>query len=130
MTFSLSHAMSQRGSSTGAFTIRMTGETNRRQTLSSGDAGPAWPGYGTTVTVRGAPVCLLQRGWDRCAIDETRPHAGVSSPGGRLRGTSSGVAPTASGTTSRRATRCMIRRSRVTRYPVQVVEGTILVDVT
>jgi nitrite reductase/ring-hydroxylating ferredoxin subunit len=88
------------------------------------------PGQGMTVTVRGVPVALFNVGGTVYAIDDTCLHAGVSLGAGELRG---------------HIVRCRAHGWRydvttgqtmdeadcwVTRYPVQVVEGTILVDVT
>jgi nitrite reductase/ring-hydroxylating ferredoxin subunit len=75
------------------------------------------PGHGMTVTVRGVPVALFNVEGTVYAIDDTCRHAGVSLGAGELAATLSGVAPTAGGTTSPRAIRCMIRRrgSRATR---------------
>ena len=61
------------------------------------------PGHGMTVTVRGVPVALFNVEGTVDAIDDTCRHAGVSLGSGELRGTLSGVAPTAGGTTSPRA---------------------------
>jgi nitrite reductase/ring-hydroxylating ferredoxin subunit len=88
------------------------------------------PGHGMTVTVRGVPVALFNVDGTVYAIDDTCRHAGVSLGAGELRGN---------------IVRCRAHGwrydvtmghamnepdCRVTRYPVQVVEGTILVDVT
>jgi nitrite reductase/ring-hydroxylating ferredoxin subunit len=88
------------------------------------------PGQGMTVTVCGVPVALFNVEGTVYAIDDTCLHAGVSLGTGELRG---------------HMVRCRAHGWRydvttghtmhepdcgVTRYPVQVVEGTILVDVT
>ena len=88
------------------------------------------PGQGITVTVRGVPVALLNVDGTVYAIDDTCRHAGVSLGTGELRGA---------------IVRCRAHswrydvttghtlhdpEERVTRYPVQVIEGAILVDVT
>jgi nitrite reductase/ring-hydroxylating ferredoxin subunit len=88
------------------------------------------PGQGMTVTVRGLPVALFNVGGIVYAIDDTCRHAGVSLGTGELRG---------------HVVRCHAHgwrydvttghtmhdpEERVTRYPVQVVDGAILVDVT
>jgi nitrite reductase/ring-hydroxylating ferredoxin subunit len=88
------------------------------------------PGQGMTVTVRGMPVALFNVDGTVYAMDDACLHAGVSLGTGELRGN---------------IVRCRAHGWRydvttghtmhdpeygVTRYPVQVVEGTILVDVT
>lgn len=88
------------------------------------------PGQGMTMTVRGVPVALFNVDGTVYAIDDTCRHAGVSLGAGELRGTI--VRCRAHGwrydvTTGHTA---HDPEERVTRYPVQVVEGAILVDVT
>jgi nitrite reductase/ring-hydroxylating ferredoxin subunit len=88
------------------------------------------PGQGMTVTVRGVPVALFNVEGTIYAIDDACRHEGVSLGTGELRG---------------HIVRCRAHGWRydvttgyamnepdcgVTRYPVQVVDGTILVDVT
>ena len=68
------------------------------------------PGHGMTVTVHGVPVALFNVEGTVYAIDDPCRHAGVSLGRENSEGILSGVAPTAGGTTSRRATPCMIRR--------------------
>jgi nitrite reductase/ring-hydroxylating ferredoxin subunit len=88
------------------------------------------PGHGMTVTVHGVPVALFNVKGTVYAIDDTCLHAGVSLGTGDLRGHM--VRCPAHGwrydvTTGRTID---VPEYGVTRYPVQVVEGTILVDVT
>lgn len=88
------------------------------------------PGHGMTVTVRGLPVALFNVEGAVYAIDDTCLHAGVSLGTGDLRGHV--VRCPAHGwrydvTTGRTID---VPECGVMRYPVQVVEGTILVDVT
>ena len=88
------------------------------------------PGRGMVVTVRGLAVALFNVEGTVYAIDDSCRHEGVSLGSGELRG---------------QIVRCRAHgwrydvttghtthdpEERVTRYPVQVVEGTILVDVT
>jgi nitrite reductase/ring-hydroxylating ferredoxin subunit len=88
------------------------------------------PGQGMTVTVRGVLVALFNVEGTVYAIDDSCRHEGVSLGSGELRG---------------HIVRCRAHgwrydvttghtthdpAERVTRYPVQVVEGAILVDVT
>ncbi len=88
------------------------------------------PGHGMTVTVRGVPVALFNVEGTVYAIADTCRHAGVSLGAGELRGP---------------IVRCRAHgwrydvttghtrhdpAERVTCYPVRLVAGTILVDVT
>jgi nitrite reductase/ring-hydroxylating ferredoxin subunit len=88
------------------------------------------PGHAMTVTVRGVPVALFNVEGTVYAIDDTCRHAGAPLGTGELRG---------------HIVRCRAHgwrydvttghtthdpEERVTCYPVQVVDGTILVDVT
>jgi nitrite reductase/ring-hydroxylating ferredoxin subunit len=88
------------------------------------------PGQGMTVTVRGVPVALFNVDGTVYAIDDTCRHAGVSLGTGELRGTI--VRCRAHGWRYDVTTGHTMHepKERLTRYPVQVVEGTILVDVT
>jgi nitrite reductase/ring-hydroxylating ferredoxin subunit len=88
------------------------------------------PGHGMTVTVRGVPVALFNVEGTVYAIDDTCRHAGVSLGAGELRGTI--VRCRAHGWRYDVTTGHTVHdpEERVTRYPVRVVEGTILVDVT
>ena len=88
------------------------------------------PGQGMTVTVRGVPVALFNVDGTVYAIDDTCRHAGVSLGTGELRGAI--VRCRAHGWRYDVTTGHTMHdpEYRVTRYPVQVVEGTILVDVT
>jgi nitrite reductase/ring-hydroxylating ferredoxin subunit len=88
------------------------------------------PGQGMTVTVRGVPVALFNVDGTVYAIDNTCLHAGVSLGTGELRGNI--VRCRAHGWRYDVTTGYMMHdpEYRVTRYPVQVVEGRILVDVT
>jgi nitrite reductase/ring-hydroxylating ferredoxin subunit len=88
------------------------------------------PGQGMTVTVRGVPVALFNVDGTVYAIDDTCRHAGVSLGTGELRGHI--VRCRAHGWRYDVTTGHTLHdpEERVTRYPVQVVEGTILVDVT
>jgi nitrite reductase/ring-hydroxylating ferredoxin subunit len=88
------------------------------------------PGQGMTVTVRGVPVALFNVDETVYAIDDTCPHAGMSLGTGELRGNI--VRCRAHGWQYDVTTGHTMHEPdcRVTRYPVQVVEGTILVDVT
>jgi nitrite reductase/ring-hydroxylating ferredoxin subunit len=88
------------------------------------------PGHGMTVTVCGLPVALFNVEGTVYAIDDVCRHAGVSLGAGELRG--SMVRCRAHGwrydVTTGQTTHDP--EERVTRDPVQVVEGAILVDVT
>jgi 3-phenylpropionate/trans-cinnamate dioxygenase ferredoxin component len=88
------------------------------------------PGQGMTVTVRGVPVALFNVDGTVYAIDDSCRHEGVSLGSGELRGHI--VRCRAHGwrydVTTGHSTHDPAER--VTGYPVQVVEGTILVDVT
>jgi nitrite reductase/ring-hydroxylating ferredoxin subunit len=88
------------------------------------------PGRGMTVTVRGVPVALFNVNGTVYAIDDICLHAGVSLGTGDLRGNM--VRCPAHGWRYDVTTGHAMNEPdcRVTRYPVQVVEGTILVDVT
>jgi nitrite reductase/ring-hydroxylating ferredoxin subunit len=88
------------------------------------------PGQGMTVTVRGVLVALFNVDGTVYAIDDTCRHAGVSLGAGELRGTI--VRCRAHGWRYDVTTGHTMHdpEERVTRYPVQVVEGTILADVT
>jgi nitrite reductase/ring-hydroxylating ferredoxin subunit len=88
------------------------------------------PGQGMTVTVRGMPVALFNVDGTVYAIDDTCLHAGVSLGTGELRGHI--VRCPAHGWRYDVTTGDTMNEPdcRVTCYPVQVVEGTILVDVT
>ena len=88
------------------------------------------PGQGMTVTVRGMPVALFNVDGTVHAIDDTCLHAGVSLGTGELRGHI--VRCPAHGWRYDVTTGDTMNEPdcRVTCYPVQVVEGTILVDVT
>jgi nitrite reductase/ring-hydroxylating ferredoxin subunit len=88
------------------------------------------PGQGMTVTVRGVPVALFYVDGAVYAIDDICLHAGVSLGSGELRGHI--VRCRAHGWRYDVTTGYTINEPdcRVTRYPVQVVEGAILVDVT
>jgi nitrite reductase/ring-hydroxylating ferredoxin subunit len=88
------------------------------------------PGQGMTVTVRGVPVALFNVDGTVYAIDDTCLHAGVSLGTGELLGDI--VRCRAHGWRYDVTTGDAINEPncRVTRYPVQVVEGRILVDVT
>src|SRR5262245_48155436 len=87
-------------------------------------------GQGVTVTVRGVPVALFNVDGTVYAMDDACRHEGVSLGTGELRG---------------HIVRCRAHGWRydvttgqalnepdcwVTRYPVQVVDGRVLVDVT
>jgi nitrite reductase/ring-hydroxylating ferredoxin subunit len=87
-------------------------------------------GRGMTVTVRGVPVALFNVEGTVYAIDDTCRHEGVSLGSGELRGTI--VRCRAHGWRYDVTTGHTLHdpEERVTRYPVQVVDGTILVDVT
>jgi nitrite reductase/ring-hydroxylating ferredoxin subunit len=88
------------------------------------------PGQGMTVAVRGVPVALFNVDGTVYAIDDTCLHAGVSLGAGELRGNI--VRCRAHGWRYDVTTGHTMHEPdcRVTRYPVQVVEGAILVDVT
>ena len=88
------------------------------------------PGQGMTVTVRGVPVALFSVDGAVYAINDTCLHAGVSLGAGELRGNI--VRCRAHGWRYDVTTGYAMNEPdcRVTCYPVQVVEGTILVDVT
>jgi len=88
------------------------------------------PGQGMTVTVRGVPVALFNVDGTVYVIDDTCLHAGVSLGTGELRGNI--VRCRAHGWRYDVTTGHMMHdpEYRVVRYPVQVVEGRILVDVT
>jgi nitrite reductase/ring-hydroxylating ferredoxin subunit len=88
------------------------------------------PGRGMTVTVCGVPVALFNVEGSVYAIDDTCRHAGVSLGTGELRGTI--VRCRAHGWRYDVTTGYTLHdpEERVTCYPVQVVDGTILVDVT
>ncbi len=88
------------------------------------------PGQGMTVTVRGVPVALFNVDGTVYAIDDTCLHAGVSLGTGDLRGHI--VRCPAHGWRYDVTTGHTLHdpEERVTRYPVQVIEGAILVDVT
>lgn len=85
---------------------------------------------GMTVTVRGVPVALFNVEGTVYAIDDTCRHAGVSLGAGELRG--SIVRRRAHGWRYDVTTGHTLHdpEERVTHYPVQVVNGAILVDVT
>jgi nitrite reductase/ring-hydroxylating ferredoxin subunit len=115
---------------TGASTVRRKERLTDGRLCRSGEAGPASPrsrddGDGTRRA--GRP---LQRGWAVYAIDDTCRHAGVSLGTGELRGTI--VRCRAHGWRYDVTTGDAMNEPdcRVTRYPVQVVDGAILVDVT
>src|SRR5919198_1785564 len=88
------------------------------------------PGRGMTVTVRGVPVALFNVDGTVYAIDDTCRHEGVSLGTGELRGNI--VRCRAHGWRYDVTTGHSMNEPdcRVTCYPVQVAEGTILVDVT
>ena len=88
------------------------------------------PGQGMTVTVRGVAVALFNVDGTVYAIDDTCRHAGVSLGTGELRGAI--VRCRAHGWRYDVTTGHTLHdpEERVTRYPVQVIEGAILVDVT
>jgi nitrite reductase/ring-hydroxylating ferredoxin subunit len=88
------------------------------------------PGQGMTVTVRGVPVALFNVDGTVYATDDACRHAGASLGAGELRGHI--VRCRAHGWRYDVTTGQTVHdpEYRVTRYPVQVVEGTILVDVT
>jgi nitrite reductase/ring-hydroxylating ferredoxin subunit len=88
------------------------------------------PGQGMTVTARGVPVALFNVEGIVYAIDDTCLHAGMSLGTGELRGNV--LRCPAHGWRYDVTTGDAMKEPdcRVTRYPVQVVEGTILVDVT
>ena len=88
------------------------------------------PGQGMTVIVRGVPVALFNVDGTVFAIDDTCLHEGVSLGSGELRGTI--VRCRAHGWRYDVTTGHAMNEPdcRLTCYPVQVVEGTILVDVT
>ena len=88
------------------------------------------PGRGMTVTVRGLAVAIFNVEGTVYAIDDSCRHEGVSLGSGELRG---------------QIVRCRAHgwrydvttghtphdpEERVTHYPVQVVDGAIVVDVT
>jgi nitrite reductase/ring-hydroxylating ferredoxin subunit len=83
-----------------------------------------------TVTARGGPVALFNVDGTVYAIDDTCRHAGVSLGTGELRGNI--VRCSAHGWRYDVTTGHTMNEPdcRVTRYPVQVVEGMILVDAT
>jgi nitrite reductase/ring-hydroxylating ferredoxin subunit len=88
------------------------------------------PGRGMTVTVRGLPVALFNVDGTVYAIDDTCMHAGVSLGTGELRGHI--VRCPAHGWRYDVTTGITMNEPdcRVMCYPVQMVDGTILVDVT
>ena len=88
------------------------------------------PGQGMTVTVRGVPVALFNVEGTVYAMADACLHAGESLGAGELRGHM--VRCRAHGWRYDVTTGHTLHDPdcRVTRYPVQVVEGTILVDVT
>jgi nitrite reductase/ring-hydroxylating ferredoxin subunit len=88
------------------------------------------PGHAMTVTVRGMPVALFDMEGTVYAIDDTCRHAGASLGTEELRDHI--VRCRAHGWRSDVTTGYTLHdpEDRVTRYPVQVVDGTILVDVT
>jgi nitrite reductase/ring-hydroxylating ferredoxin subunit len=88
------------------------------------------PGQGMTVTVRGVPVALFNVDGTVYAMHDACLHAGVSLGTGELRGHI--VRCRAHGWRYDVTTGHTMNDPdcRVTRYPVQVVERTILVDVT
>ena len=88
------------------------------------------PGQGMTVAVRGIPVALFNVDGTVYAIDDTCLHAGVSLGTGDLRGHI--VRCPAHGWRYDVTTGHAMNEPgcRVMCYPVQVVDGTILVDVT
>jgi nitrite reductase/ring-hydroxylating ferredoxin subunit len=87
-------------------------------------------GRGMTVTVRGVSIALFNVDGTVYATDDTCRDAGVSLGMGELRGNI--VRCRAHGWRYDVTTGHTVNEPdcRVTRYPVQVVEGTILVDVT
>jgi nitrite reductase/ring-hydroxylating ferredoxin subunit len=88
------------------------------------------PGHGMTVTVRSVPVALFNVEGTVYAIDDTCRHEGVSLGAGELRVNI--VRCRAHGWRYDITTGHTLHdpAERVTRDPVQVVDGTILVDVT
>jgi nitrite reductase/ring-hydroxylating ferredoxin subunit len=88
------------------------------------------PSQGMTVTVRGVPVALFNVDGTVYAIDDTCRHAGVSLGTGELRGAI--VWCRAHGWRYDVTTGRTLHdpEERVTRYPVQVIDGAMLVHVT